>query len=157
MNKKIKFITTAAVIAALYASLTLALSFISYGPVQFRVAEILTVLPFYTPAAIPGLFIGCIISNLFSPVTLIDIFIGSGATLLAAFISSKMPNKWLAPVPPVVCNAIIVGVELSIVYKMPMLPTILSVGFGEAVVCFIGGYLLMFALDKFKGKLKLFD
>lgn len=157
MNKKIKFITTAAIIAALYAALTLSLSFMSYGPVQFRAAEILTVLPFYTPAAIPGLFIGCIISNLFSPVTLIDIFVGSGATLLAAFLSSKMPNKWLAPVPPVVCNAIIVGIELSIVYKMPILPTILSVGFGEAVVCFIGGYLFMIALDKFKGKLKLFD
>lgn len=157
MNKKIKFLTTAAIIAALYAALTLALSFISYGPVQFRVAEILTVLPFFTPAAIPGLFIGCIIANIFSPVTLIDIFVGSAATLLAAFLTSKMPNKWLAPLPPVICNAFIVGVELSVVYKMPLLITILSVGFGEAVVCFAGGYLFMFALDKVKGKLKLFD
>lgn len=156
LNKKIRFITTAAIIAALYAALTVALSFISYGPVQFRVAEILTVLPFFTPAAIPGLFIGCIISNLFSPVVLIDVIVGSAATLLAAFLTSKMPNKWLAPLPPVICNGVIVGIELGVVYKMPLLPTILSVGLGEAVVCFVGGYLFMFALDKVKSKLKLF-
>lgn len=152
MNKKnftnIRFLTTAAIIAALYAALTISLSFISYGAVQFRVAEILTVLPFFTPAAIPGLFIGCLIANIFSPVMLVDVIVGSAATLLAAYLTQKMPNKWLAPLPPVVCNAVIVGIELSVVYHMPLWSTILSVGFGELVVCFVGGYFFIFALER---------
>lgn len=152
-KKQLKLITTAAIIAALYATLTIVFAPISYGAVQFRISEILTVLPFFTPAAIPGLFIGCIVSNLFSPTMIVDVIVGSAATLLAAYLSRKMPNKWLVPVPPVICNAVIVGLELSIVYKMPLWTTILSVGSGEAVVCFVGGYALIFALERVKNRL----
>lgn len=152
-KKQLKLITTAAIIAALYATLTIVFAPISYGAVQFRISEILTVLPFFTPAAIPGLFIGCIVSNLFSPTMIVDVIVGSAATLLAAYLSRKMPNKWLVPVPPVICNAVIVGLELSLVYKMPLWATILSVGAGEAVVCFVGGYALIFALERVKNKL----
>ena len=151
--KNIRYLTTAAIIAALYAALTISFAPLGFGLVQFRISEILTVLPFFTPAAIPGLFIGCIVSNFFSPFSFIDVFVGSGATLLAAYLSHKMPNKWLVPIPPVICNAVFVGIELSIVYKYPILISILSVGFGEAVVCFTGGYLLILALEKFKGKI----
>lgn len=144
-----RFIASAAVIAAVYAVLTITLSWLSYGPVQFRVAEALTVLPFLTPAAIPGLFVGCVIANFFSPVpvTLVDVAVGSFATLLAAFLTSRMPNRWLAPIPPILCNAVLVGAELSFMYKLPLWGTVLSVGAGEAVVCLAGGYLLLAALQ----------
>jgi uncharacterized membrane protein len=151
--KKTRYLITAAIIAAIYAALTIVMSYSSYGLIQFRVSEILTVLPFFTPAAIPGLFIGCIISNLFSPFALTDIIVGSLATLIAAYLTSKMPNKWLAPLPPVICNAVIVGLELSLTLHQPLWYAILSVGFGEAVVCFVGGYIFILALERIKGRL----
>ncbi len=157
MNKNrftnIRFLTTAAVIAALYATLTVALSFSSYGLIQFRVSEIMTVLPFFTPAAIPGLFIGCIISNFFSPFMITDVIVGSGATLLAAYLTRKMPNKWLAPLPPVICNAVIVGIELGLSLHQPLGLAIAQVGFGELVVCFVGGYIFMMAIEPVKDKI----
>jgi uncharacterized membrane protein len=155
MNKNLRYLTTAAVIAALYAGLTITLAPISYGPIQLRVSEILTVLPFYTPAAIPGLFVGCVLSNLYSPLGIIDIAFGSCATLLAAFLTRRVPVRWLAPLPPVICNGLIVGAELHYFYKVPvpLLPTILWVACGEAVVCYIGGLPFMLALDRVTGRL----
>ena len=147
MLKKIRFLTTAAVIAALYAALTYAFAFMSYGPVQFRVAEILTVLPFYTPAAIPGLALGCVIANIGSSLGPIDMLVGGGATLLAAVLSRVVPKK-LVPFPPIICNAVIVGIELHFVMNAPLVPTMLYVALGEAVVCLIGGYAFMLAIDK---------
>lgn len=153
MDKKIRFLVTAAVIAALYAAITYALAPISYGQVQFRISEILTVLPFFTPAAVPGLFVGCILGNIMSPLGPVDIAVGSLATLLAAFLSSKMPTKWLAPLPPVICNGVIVGLELHFLLHLPLLLTMLYVAAGEAVVCYIGGTLFMLALDKIKDRI----
>ena len=95
----IKKIALSGMIAALYVTLTVALSPISFGPVQFRVAEALTLLPFFMPEAIPGLFVGCFLSNLAGGFGLIDIIVGSGATLFAAWLTSKMPNIWLAALP----------------------------------------------------------
>lgn len=152
LKKNIRFLTTAAVIAALYAALTYAFAFMSYGPVQFRVAEILTVLPFFTPAAIPGLAIGCLLSNIASPLGPIDIIVGTSATLIAALLSRKMP-KFLVPFPPIVCNAVIVGLELHFLTNAPLLPTMLYVALGEAVVCLIGGYPFMYAVNRFKDRL----
>ena len=123
-------------IAALYAALTVALSPISFGPVQFRVAEALTLLPFFMPEAIPGLFIGCFLSNLAGGLGLIDIIVGSAATLLAAWLTFKMPNIWLAAVPPVVINALAVGTYLGIITGTPVIYSIIYIGISQAVICF---------------------
>ena len=101
-------LTLAAVLAAVYAALTITLPVPQYGAVQIRFAEALTVLPFLFPDATPGLFVGCIIANLFSPFVL-DVVFGSMATLLACLWTSRMTSRWLAPLPPVLCNAVIVG------------------------------------------------
>ena len=83
-NKKALFITQAAVIAALYVVLVVIFNYISFGPIQFRVAEALTILPYFTPAAIPGLFIGCILANVIGGAVIWDIIFGSIATLIGA-------------------------------------------------------------------------
>lgn len=149
---KLRFLTTAAVIAALYAALTYAFAFMSYGPVQFRISEILTVLPFFSSAAIPGLAIGCLLSNITSPLGPIDMLVGTSATLISALLSRIMP-KFLVPVPPIICNAVIVGLELHFLTNSPLIPTMLYVALGEAVVCLIGGYPFMFVVDRFKDRL----
>lgn len=123
-------------IAALYVTLTVALSPISFGPVQFRVAEALTLLPFFMPEAIPGLFVGCFLSNLAGGFGLIDIIVGSGATLFAAWLTFKMPNIWLAALPPVVINALVVGSYIGILTDIPVIYSIIYIGISQAVICF---------------------
>ena len=81
--------------------------------IRCRFSEALTVLPFFLPEAIPGLFVGCLVTNLMSTVGPLDIILGSMATLLAALWTAKMPNKWLAPLPPVICNAVIIGAMIA--------------------------------------------
>ena len=153
MNKRLRFIITAATIAALYAVITVVFTPFSFGPVQLRISEILTVLPFFTPAAIPGLFVGCILGNIASPFGPVDIAIGSTATLLAACLSRIMPKKWLVPLPPVILNGVFVGTELHFLIGLPFLPTILYVALGEAIVCYFGGMMFMLALEKIRGRL----
>ena len=113
MNKRtaIRSIALSAVIAAVYTALTMSLPMLSYGPVQLRFSEALTVLPFFLPEAVPGLFLGCVIANLFSPFGIADVIFGSIATLLAALWTSKLKNPWFAPLPPVISNAVIIGAE----------------------------------------------
>jgi uncharacterized membrane protein len=151
---KTKYLIQAAVIAAVYAVLTVMLSPISYGPIQFRVSEALTILPAFTPAAIPGLFIGCLIANLMSPVGLVDIICGSAATLIAAFLSYKLRNRpLLVPLPPVILNGVIVGLELKMIYtpQMPLLACMGWVALGELGACYAVGYPLMKILDRYHG------
>ena len=104
MKKKgmsVKFITQAAVIAAIYVVLVVIFNYISFGPVQFRIAEALTILPYFTPAAIPGLFVGCIIANILGGAIVWDVVFGSIATLIGAIGTYLLrKHKWLAPVPP---------------------------------------------------------
>ncbi|MEI6100835.1 MAG: QueT transporter family protein [Eubacteriales bacterium] len=144
------WITQAGIIAAMYAVLTIVLAPISYGPVQFRIAEALTILPFFTTAAIPGLFIGCLIANLFGGNGLPDIVFGSLATLAAAFISSKIKTKWLVPLPSVVINAFVVGFVLNITLGVPYWATVGWVGFGQAVTCYGLGMIFLYVLEKYK-------
>lgn len=132
----IKKIALSGMIAALYVTLTVALSPISFGPVQFRVAEALTLLPFFMPEAIPGLFVGCFLSNLAGGFGLIDIIVGSGATLFAAWLTFKMPNIWLAALPPVVINALVVGSYIGILTDIPVIYSIIYIGISQAVICF---------------------
>ncbi|MDD4832201.1 MAG: QueT transporter family protein [Clostridia bacterium] len=105
MNNTTKIICFNAVIAALYIALTMALAPISYGAIQLRVAESLTILPAVLPFSVLGLFIGCAISNSISMFGIYDVIFGSLITLLAGFLTSKLKNKWLAPLPPIVLNA----------------------------------------------------
>lgn len=120
-TRKIHFLVEAGLIGALYAVLTYVSSMmgLAYGEVQFRISEALTILPVFTPAAIPGLVIGCIIANIGSPFGMVDIVCGSLATLAAAGFSYAVRKcsikdvPWLAPVGPVLANAVIVGLEIA--------------------------------------------
>lgn len=164
----IRKLTFAGVIAALYAALTIGLVFISFGPIQFRVAEALTVLPFFFPHTVWGLFIGVIISNIFSPYGLLDVLVGSSATLLAGLITMRiglidrdsLVMKILACLPPVIVNAIAIGAMLTWLYTggdqmfapfmfMSFFITFgLQVGFGQIVVLYALGLPLLIALPK---------
>lgn len=148
-----KYLAEAAVIAAIYAVLTFVLAPISYGAVQVRISEALTVLPFFTPAAVPGLFVGCIAANILSPYGLPDLICGSMATLIGAAGSYMLRKKpALVPLPPVISNGIIVGAMLYYVYEVP-LPLILQmiyVAAGEIIACYAVGYPLMKYLNKYK-------
>jgi uncharacterized membrane protein len=142
------FLARSALIAALYALLVLAFSPLSFGPVQFRVAEALTLLPWLFPEAIPGLFVGCLVSNLFGGLGIVDMVFGSLATLVAAWLTRRMPNVFWAAVPPVLINAVVVGTYLSFLLNVPMAATILYVGLGEAGVCFLLGIPLVTLLSR---------
>ena len=143
---------TAAIIAALYAALTLGFQAISYGPVQFRVSEALTLLPVLFPEAIPGLTVGCLISNLFNPMgaTVYDIVFGTLATLMAAVLTCRLRgNVFVKALPPVICNAVIIGLVLTYAYGIDMLwMNMLTVGLGQAVVCYVLGVPLIKLLEK---------
>ena len=145
-----------AMIAALYVALCMVFQPISYGEVQFRIAEALTILPFFTPAAIPGLFVGCIISNLLGGGVVIDVIFGSIATLIGA-VGTRMlrnSNPFLAPVPPILANALIIPFVLRYGYGVPLaIPfMMLTVGIGEVLGCGVLGLILLFALKKIGAK-----
>lgn len=151
-RQSVRDLTFAAILAAVYAALTLFLPIPQYGPVQIRFAEALTVLPFFFPAATPGLLVGCIIANLFSPYIL-DVFFGSAATLLACLWTARLNNRWLAPLPPVFCNAVIVGWEIAFsqtssgpAFWSSFAFNALTVGAGELLACYVLGSILLSTL-----------
>ena len=129
-------IALSALIAALYAGLAMALAPLSFGPVQFRVAEALTLLPFFVPEAVPGLFAGCLLSNLLGGFGLADVVLGSAATLAAAWLTSRMPNVWLAAVPPVAVNAAVVGVYLAFLTGTPVWLSVVYIALSQSAICF---------------------
>ena len=135
------------IIAALYAVLTLALPAISYG--ECRISEAMTLLPIVLPQSIPGLVVGCLVSNLLSPVGAADIVFGTLATLVAAVGTYALrKNRLLAALCPVVSNGLIVGAMLSVVYGLPFALTALQVAVGEAVAVYVLGFALLAALKK---------
>ncbi|MCH5285978.1 MAG: QueT transporter family protein [Christensenellaceae bacterium] len=139
---------TSAVIAALYAALTLLLAPISYGNLQCRISEAMTLLPMVMPAAIPGLFVGCLLANLLGGVTVWDIVFGSLATLIAAVGTYSLRNKpILAALCPVLSNGVIVGAVLSFVWGLPLWLTMLEVAVGEVGAVIIG-FVLLAALKR---------
>lgn len=166
MNTKtargIRALTRGALIASLYVALTYLASIfgLSSGVIQFRISEALTILPVFMPEAIPGLFIGCILSNLMTPaVHPLDIVFGSIATLIGALLTyllRKLPEKWkwVATLPPILANAIIVPFVLMFAYgaEGSYFFFMLTVFIGEAVCAGIGGTLLYLALRKVKFK-----
>ena len=153
-------ITQTAVVAALYAALTLAIAPMEFGAVQFRISEALTILPVFTPWAIPGLVIGCVISN-FAGVMMgvnvagvVDIFVGSAASLLAALCTYAFRNLRVRGLPllsaffPVLFNTLFVGIELYLVLKLPLWLAMGGVFAGEAVICFVLGLPLFVLLSR---------
>ncbi len=152
-TKKTLFITEAAAIAAIYTVLVLIFQMTSFGPIQFRIAEALTVLPYFTPAAIPGVTIGCFLSAIFSGADILDIVFGSLATLIAAILSYQLRrHKFLVPIPPILANAIIIPWVLKFAYgeaqSIPFM--MLTVGASEFIVVGIIGMALLLALEKVK-------
>ena len=148
-------IAKAGLIAALYAVLTIFVPVPQYSGIQFRVAEAMTVLPFLFPEAIFGLTVGCFIANLFSPF-LLDCVIGTAATLLAAVWTSRVKRVGFAPMPPVICNAVIIGAEIAWFaaqdgenFLRAWLWNGLTVGFGELLACYLLGLLLLKTLRRF--------
>ncbi len=147
----------AAMIAAIYVVLTFianAFGLANYA-IQVRFSEALTILPYFTPAAIPGLFIGCLLSNILTGCAMPDIIFGSLATLIGAVLTRILrKNKWLAPVPPIVANAVIVPFVLLYAYGIrPLWLSFITVTVGEIISCGILGMLLLFALQKYAGSL----
>lgn len=148
-TESIRRLVYGAMIAALYALTTVLLAPISYGDTQFRVSEALTILPMLTPAAIPGLTVGCLIANLFGSASVLDMVFGPLATLLAALGTRALRNRpVLAALCPVVANGLIVGVVLAKTLSLPLLLTMGSVALGEAVVCVVLGLPLYYALRR---------
>lgn len=165
-KQNLTYLVQGAVIAALYAALTYAagLANLAYGSVQFRFSEALTVLAAFTPAAIPGLAVGCFLGNLASPFGMLDILCGTAATLLAALCGYAARHVRVRSVPllsllfPVLFNALIVGAEITLflpdgfTVKGYFLQA-LWVGLGELVVCCAGGIPLALALQKLPRRL----
>lgn len=153
MNKRTLYLTQAAAIAAIYTVLVFIFQYSSFGPIQFRIAEALTVLPYFTPAAIPGVTIGCLLSNILFRADILDIIFGTFATLIAAYLSYELrANKFLVPIPPILINAIIIPWVLKYAYfeADPIPFMMLTVGGGQLVSAGILGMVLLFALDKVK-------
>ncbi|MFO7262619.1 MAG: hypothetical protein A6D91_02995 [Bacillaceae bacterium G1] len=135
----IRSIAKAAIIAALYVVLTLAFAPFSYGPIQVRVSEMLTVLPIFFIEAIPGLFIGCLLANVLGGLGLWDIIGGSLVTLLAAIGTYWLRRTWFAYACPIVANAFLVSAYLAPMFGVPYWITALYIGLGEAIaVCAFG-------------------
>lgn len=161
MHKSLRFILYGAIIAAVYALLTIAIAPIGSGLLQCRISEALCILPCFTPAAIPGLFIGCLLANLLMGNMPIDIVLGSLATLLSAACTYWIGKKTsggarllLAPLPAVLCNAFVVGWVLAYAYRAgaPYWMCALYVGIGQAIACYGAGLPLMKVLEKYRVK-----
>ncbi|MBO5031916.1 MAG: QueT transporter family protein [Lachnospiraceae bacterium] len=153
-NHYVLSMVQAAMIAAIYVVLTFAANAFGLAnyAVQVRFSEALTILPYFTPAAIPGLFVGCLLSNILTGCMPLDVVFGSLATLIGACGTYALRRyKWLAPVPPIVANTIVVPFVLAYVYQFEgSIPYfMLTVGAGEIISCGVLGMILLFALNKY--------
>lgn len=153
-QNRVLFTAQAAMIAAIYVVLTVIGASFAFGPVQVRFSEALTILPVFTPAAVPGVFLGCLISNVAAGALLPDIIFGSLATLIGAVFTWMLRNrsKYLAPLPPIIANALIVPFVLKYAYMEPFsIPFMMvTVGIGEIVSCGVLGLILYTALNRYQ-------
>lgn len=156
-NKKVTYLTQAAMIAAIYVVLTFVFAPISFGEIQIRIAEMLTILPIFTPAAIPGLFVGCLIGNITGGALLPDIIFGSLATLIGAVGTYQLRKMHhvLAILPPILANTMIVPFVLRYAYGviLPIPFLMLTVGVGEVISCGALGCVLAGVLGRHKGRI----
>ena len=154
----VKYLTKASLIAAIYIVFVLiqilpfALAMLTFGPVQLRLAEGLVLLPLVEAAAVPGVFVGCLVSNLLlassSGFGLIDIIGGSLVTLIAAILTSKMKNKMAGMIPPILLNGLIVSIWVSYFTKIPYLYTVIGITVGEFISVALFGSLILYVYEK---------
>ncbi|MCI9570346.1 MAG: QueT transporter family protein [Lachnospiraceae bacterium] len=148
-----KYLVHGAAVAAIYVTLTLMFQPISYGPIQFRISEALCILPYFTPAAVPGLFIGCLTANLLGTAAALDVIFGSLATLIGAAGSYALRgNRYLVSLPPILSNTIMIPWVLRYAYGAEDMIwfMMITVGIGEILAVGILGQLLLTALDKYR-------
>lgn len=153
------FLAQGAIIAAMYVALTLIFAPISFGAIQVRIAEALTILPLFTPAAIPGLFIGCLIANGLGGGILLDVIFGSIATLIGAALGYLLRfNRWLVPIPAILSNTVIVPLVLKYGYgvDMPIWLLMIYIVVGEILGCYLLGELLASGILRRKSLTDLF-
>ncbi len=154
----LKYLTKASLIAAIYIILVLIqvlpvpFASLTFGPIQLRLAEGLTLLPLVETAAIPGLFVGCLLANLilapYSGFGLVDILGGSLVTLVAAYFTSKMKSKTTGMIPPVLLNGLIVSIWVSYFTKIPYIYTVLGIAGGELASIILFGNLILYVYEK---------
>ena len=150
-NRSVRKLAQGAVIAALYVVLTIIFAPISFGAVQVRIAEIMTIMPLLTPAAIPGLFLGCVLANLLGGAIIWDVIFGSVATLIGAALGYLLrKNRWLVPIPAIIANTVIVPLVLRYGYgiDMPLYLLAVYIALGEIVGCYLLGELFASVLLK---------
>lgn len=154
-NKNTLFLVQAAAIGAVYVVLTMVFAPLSFGEVQIRLAEALTILPYFTPAAVPGLFAGCFLANLLGGALPVDVIFGSIATLIGAVFTYRLRNssRFLAPLPPIAANTVIVPFVLYYGYgvNLPIPFMMLTVGVGEVISCGVLGMIVLTALSRYRG------
>lgn len=145
-----KYITKAGLISAIYVVLVaiqMPIGQLAFGPIQLRIAEGLTLLPLVEPAAVPGVFMGCLISNIilvsFSGFGLIDVVGGSLVTLIAAYLTSKTTSKKLAILPPIILNGFLVSIWVSYFTKIPYWYTVLGISLGELISVVVFGNIIL--------------
>lgn len=143
MNKRnsVNLLLLNAMIAAIYAVLTLMLSPISYGEIQCRISEVIVFLAFYNKKYIPGLTVGCIIANLFSPLGMVDVCFGTLSTIIVCIAMYKAKNQYVAAILGAIITGIIVGSELSYMYSIPFVINAIYVAIGEAVILLISAFI----------------
>ena len=152
-NKNVRNLVYGGIIGALYVALTLAFLPISFGAIQFRISEALVILPVFTPAAIPGVFIGCLLANWLGAAALPDIIFGSLATLLGAYGTYVLRKKgFLSALPPIIVNALVIPFVLRYAYGTEdmILFMMLTVGIGEIIAVGILGNALRLVLEKYR-------
>lgn len=156
-QNQVTLLVHAAMIAALYVVLTFIANALGLASsaVQIRFSEALTILPYFTPAAIPGLFAGCLLSNILTGCALPDIIFGSLATLIGAVFTRKLRKyKWLAPVPAVLANALIIPLVLFYAYGIrPLWFSFVTITVGEIISCGVLGMILLFSLQKYASRI----
>ncbi len=166
MKKTTTRIVTAALIAAVYAVLTYltAALGLAYGPIQFRISEAMFMLTAFTPYAVPGLTIGCVLANIASPYGLVDILIGALATLIASYISQKTfktfgeKSLWILPLFPAIANGLLIGLEIALMSAEPQAfwavfaLSAAEVAIGELAVCYILGIPFYYLIKKISTK-----
>jgi uncharacterized membrane protein len=152
-NFKLRRLTFCGILAAVYAAVTIATASFSYGPIQFRLSEALCILPWFAPWTTWGLVLGCLLANLFSTVTALDVVVGTAATLLGCLLTAKIRCRWLVPLPTILCNGVLVGAMLALVLAPDaVLPSFFlfggEVAAGEAAVLYALGLPLLLLLDR---------
>ena len=154
-NLSVSRLVKLGIVAAIYVALTLALSSLSYGNIQFRIAEALMLLCFYKKDYGISLIVGCLIANIFSPMFLWDMTFGTLATILAVICMIYSPNIYIASIFPVIFNGIIVGLELHFLYDLPFVLSAIEVAVGEFVCVCIVGIIIFKLLEKNKKFMKM--